>query len=48
MKRLIFLNSGRRRRRQVLKFIAVVLGTFAVVAILSFSLGYFITKGDIG
>lgn len=48
MKRLIFLNSGRRRRRQVLKFIAVVLGTFAVVAILFFSLGYFITKGGIG
>lgn len=48
MNRFIFLDSGRRRRRQALKLITVVLGTFAVVAILFFSLGYFITKGDIG
>lgn len=48
MKRLIFLNSGRRRRRQALKLIAVVLGTFAVMAVLFFSLGYFITKGGTG
>lgn len=48
MKRLIFLNSGRRRRRQALKLIAAVLGTFAVVAILFSSLGHFITKGGIG